>query len=629
MKKQKDTSSALGVVRSESLADFGKREMGVYTEEVNLARAVPDLIDGLKPVQRRIMWAASLLGHDFVKTARVVGDCFGAGTQVRLEDGKQIPIEELVIGDIVSTDKGPEPVVELYELPKRDLYEVVTDKGAVSATADQIFFCVDTSGKEVERTPLTLKPKAHVKSFFEETTLTPGYAIVAAVRKLPGKHTVYDIQVANRHRFYANGLLVHNCIGQYHPHGDQSVSSAITTIVQSNVPTISGKGNWGSLIDPAAAMRYTNCRLSAYGATFFGTDYIHKDVTSFVPNYDDTTREPVSLPALMPNILLNGGEGIGVGTTTMLPTFTPESVAEMMLKLLTGKKVGAEDFAKTLKYANRYGGRLVKSRENKVAWLQLFKNSSSSIQFEASLVIDRDNKAIEIDDWPKGLNPLKFIAKVRAFPGVDQAYNHVGATGFRIEVDRKLNYEQFDSLVTKVQKATQVRRSFRINVTHRKSEINDGVVTFDTKYLTLSVPQLLMAWLRERLALEKRSLEFRIRRQDEAIAYSKLLIYASVNLDVIFKALRAADSKVFLMKHLKLEASQADQILELKVRQLSKLDQDAIKEKLRGQQDFMKQLKTWFAKPKAKVCDDTQLVLAAIEKDRKFELAKDKKMSVS
>lgn len=493
MKQKKAGTSALGIVRNESLADFGKREMGVYTEEVNLARAVPDLIDGLKPVQRRIMWAASLLGHDFVKTARVVGDC----------------------------------------------------------------------------------------------------------------------------------------IGQYHPHGDQSVSSAITTIVQSNVPTISGKGNWGSLIDPAAAMRYTNCRLSEYGNTFFGSDYINKEVTSFVPNYDDTTREPVSLPALMPNVLLNGGEGIGVGTTTMLPTFTPESVAEMMVKLLSGKKVTAEDFAKTLKYANRYGGRVVKSRENKVAWAQLFKASSSSIQFEAALIVDRDNKAIEIDDWPKGLNPLKFIAKVRTFAGVDQAYNHSGATGFRIEADRKFNYAQFDSLVAKVQKATQVRRSFRINVTHRRSEINDGVVSFDTKYLTLSVPQLLLAWLRERLALEKRSLEFRIRRQTEAIAYSKLLIYASLNLDVIFKALRAADSKAFMMKHLKLEAVQADQILELKVRQLSKLDQDAIKEKLRLQQEFMKQLKSWLAKPKAKVLDDTQLVMAAIEKDRKFEIAKDRKMSVS
>ena len=223
-RKQSTTGVGGGIIRTESLAVFGTREMGIYAEEVNLSRAVPDLIDGLKPVQRRIMWAASLLGKDFVKTARLVGDI----------------------------------------------------------------------------------------------------------------------------------------IGRYHPHGDASVAGAITTIVQSNVPVISGKGNWGSLIDPAAAMRYTNCRLSNYGWSFFDPDYINKSVSSFVPNYDDTTVEPVSLPSLMPNVLLNGGDGIGVGTTTMLPTFTPESVAAVMTRLLSGEKLVALDFAKTLKYANRYGGKLVK-----------------------------------------------------------------------------------------------------------------------------------------------------------------------------------------------------------------------------------------------------------------------------
>ena len=492
-RKQSTTGVGGGIIRTESLAVFGTREMGIYAEEVNLSRAVPDLIDGLKPVQRRIMWAASLLGKDFVKTARLVGDI----------------------------------------------------------------------------------------------------------------------------------------IGRYHPHGDASVAGAITTIVQSNVPVISGKGNWGSLIDPAAAMRYTNCRLSNYGWSFFDPDYINKSVSSFVPNYDDTTVEPVSLPSLMPNVLLNGGDGIGVGTTTMLPTFTPESVAAVMTRLLSGEKLVALDFAKTLKYANRYGGKLVKSKENRAAWMKLFTDSTAALQFESHLEIDRDRKTITIDDWPKGLNPLKFIAKVRLYPEVDQAYNHAGATGFKIECRKDFNYAQFDKLVAKVQKATQVRRSFKINVTHRKSSIVDGVVSFDTKYLALSVPQLLIAWLRERVALEKRSLEYRIAKQQAAIDYSKLLIFASNNLDTIFKALRAPDSRAYMVKHLKLTSEDADKILELKVRQLSRLDQDAIKLKLKEQTAFMGQLKTWLAKPKRKIIEDTKLILAAIEKDRKFETDKDRSMSVS
>lgn len=408
------------------------------------------------------------------------------------------------------------------------------------------------------------------------------YAQVASVVDA-GEAQVWDLTVPNTHSFVADGFVVHN----------------------------------------------TNCRLSEYGSTFFEPDYLNKVVTSFIPNYDDTTIEPVSLPALMPNVLLNGGEGIGVGTTTMLPTFTPESVAAVMKRLLLGEKLTIDDFAKTLKYANRYGGHLVKSKENKEGWMNLFTQESASVQFEATLEVDRDNKALEIDDWPKGLNPIKFINKIRQFAGVDQAFNHKGATGFRIEFDRSLNYAQFDKLVERVQKQTRVRRSFKINVTHRQARVVDGVVSFDTQYLRLSVPKLLITWLRERVALEKRSLEYRIGKQNAAIAYSKLLIFASVNLDTIFKALRSPDAKTYIVKHLKLSPEDADKILELKVRQLSKLDQDTIKDKLKEQVKVLAQLEAWLKKPKAKVADDTDRVMAAIEKDRKFEIAKGRKMEVS
>lgn len=482
------------ILRNKSLADFGTRSMTIYADEVNLGRAVPDLIDGLKPVQRRIMWAMSTLGGDFVKTARVVGET----------------------------------------------------------------------------------------------------------------------------------------LGRYHPHGDMSVEGAIVTIVQSNTPTISGKGGWGNLIDRASASRYTNCALSNYGKTFFQPNYITREVTHFVPNYDGTTTEPVSLPALLPNVLLNGGEGIGVGkgNTTCLPNFTAESTIEMMLRLLKGDKLTVDDFAKTMKFQTRWGGHLVKNKHNKEAWRQLFTSNSASLEFESELVIDRDHKAIEIDDWSPGIDPVKFVDKVRLMPGCKRVFNNKGATGFRIEADKGINYQQFDSFVEKVQKATRIRRSFKINVTHRQCAIDDGVVSFKTDYMALSVPQLLVAWLRERLKLEVRSLTFRVAKQEKAIRYSELLIFASTKLDVIFKALRQPDSKAYLMKHLGLSAEQANQILDLKVRQLSALDTGEMKKKLRDQQAELKVLQTYLAKPKRKVYDDTEAILESIRKDRKFEEAKSRKMTV-
>jgi DNA gyrase/topoisomerase IV subunit A len=487
MPNRKGTLDVAGsLVIPKSLGDFGTRSMGIYADEVNLARAVPDLIDGLKPVQRRILWAASNLGKDFVKTARLVGDV----------------------------------------------------------------------------------------------------------------------------------------IGRYHPHGDASTSSAIVTLVQAATPPISGKGGWGNLIDPASAMRYTNCTLSNYGWTFFSPDYINRQVTSFVPNYDDTAMEPVSLPSMLPNVLINGGEGIGVGTTTCLPSFTPESLAVVIKRRLAGEALEPLDYAKVLKYQHRWGGRLVNSKENKQAWLALFSAPGSSVQFESNVIINRDLKFIEIDDWPQGLNPVKFIARVRALPECASAVNSRGATCFRIECRKDYNLAQFDKFVDKVKKMTVVRRAFRLNVTHRESSVDDGVVSFTTKYLSLSVPDLLTAWLRERLKLEKRSLNFRIVRQQAAIDYSKLLIFACDNLDAIFKALRQPDSKAFLVKSLKLTEEQADQILDLKVRQLSRLDQDVIKQRLKDQLGVLKQLRAWLASPKAKVAADIDQVIAAIELDKKFALSK-------
>jgi topoisomerase-4 subunit A len=482
------------LITQQDLMAFGREAMGIYAEEVNLNRAVPDLIDGLKPVQRRIAWAASRLGKDLVKTARLSGDV----------------------------------------------------------------------------------------------------------------------------------------IGRYHPHGSAAVEGAIVTMMHQNQSLMLGRGNWGSLVDPAAAARYTNCTLSHYGWSFFNDDYANKEVTRFVPNYDDTTVEPVSLPALMPNVLINGGEGIGVGTTTKLPTFTPESLISVMTRLLKGEKLQAIDFAKGLKPINKYGGVLVSSKENKQAWFAMFKGPKANVAFQARLEIDRDHKLIDIDDWPPGLNPIKFITKVRTLKEVDSAYNHKGATGFRIEMRRDHNYTQFDALVAKIQKMATVRRAFCVNVTHRTCTIDDGIVSYSTKYLSLSVPQVLITWLKERLALEQRSLAYRVKKQDELIAYSELLIFVANNADAIIKVIRTAmEPQAALMAKFKLPDFQAAQILDLQLRRISKLDQTAVKTKLAEQKVHLKQLKAWQAKPRVKIIEDFKTIELAMAKDRKFEQEKGRKMDVS
>lgn len=466
-------------IKHETLRSFGERNMYIYGMEVNFDRMAADIVDGLKPVQRRVLWAASQQGKLPVKTARIVGDV----------------------------------------------------------------------------------------------------------------------------------------IGKYHPHGDQSVVGAIETMIHHATPTMEEHGEWGSLIDSAAAMRYTNTCLSNFGWTFFESDYIHKEVSSFVPNYDDKDIEPVTLPAQMPFVLMNGASGIGYGITTDLPSFTPESLIEVMTRMLSGESLVANDFAKALKYAHKWGGSVVSSKANRAEWLKMFTSSEAKVQFEGKLEVFRDEKRLVMNDWPPGLKPETFVNKVRAMPEC-QAVDNVRGLQYEIRMRKDHNFEQFDKFALKVQNAARVNVSFKLNVTHTTAKVVDGVVTPHTDFLALSVPSMIVLWLKERIALELRSLQFRIRKQQALIDFSELLIYASTKLQVIFKALESNDPDKYLVANLKITAEQAKQILDLQVRKLSKLDQEALKLKLKEQKSQMKQLEIWQKRPKTKVKDDLANVMAAIVKDR-------------
>lgn len=467
-------------VKIESLRVFGKRNMTVYSMEVNLARSIPEIGDGLKPVQRRVLYAANqFYGPKPVKTAKIVG--------------------------------------------------------------------------------LTL--------------------------------------------------------GNYHPHGDQSIVGAIETMVHHPTPTLEGHGEWGSLIDSAAAMRYTLTRLSDYGRTMFHPDYINKEVTAFVPNYDDSDIEPVTLPAQLPYVLMTGAEGVGVGITTMLPSFTAESLVEVMSRMLSGETLQAVDFAKTLKYDHKWGGTVVNTKANKLEWLKLFTSTQARVLFEAHLEVLREDKTVLINDWPPGLNPEKFVENVRTFKECLSVSNVKGMQ-YEIRMRKDHNFVQFDKFVERVRRAATVARSFKLNVTHSTAKVVDGVTMMDTDFLALSVPHMIVMWLKGRLALELRSLEYRTKKQQAAIDFSELLIYASTKLDVVFKALKSNNPDAYMVTHMKITAAQAKQILDLQVRRLSKLDQDALKLKLKEQRKHMTQLEAWTKRPKAKIKADMEGIMQAIKDDR-------------
>lgn len=414
---------------------------------------------------------------------------------------------------------------------------------------------------------------------------------------------------------YKSAKLVGYVLGNFHPHGDGSCYSVMQTLVHNNVPLLIGVGNWGGILDEAAAYRYTNCCLSEVGWSCFDKNYIA--IADMVPNFDDKDEEPVVVPVQLPFILLNGADGIGVGVTCKLPTFTLDSVCTVLTKLFSGEKLNSILIAKTLKPKLHWGGHISNTKENKEQWLQLIKTGRASIQFYAELDIDRDKKEIVISEWPTGLNPEKFIQKVKQMPQTQRAYNSKGSLTFKIEAKRSLDDEAFEIFVQKIQKLATVSVSYRVNVTHRVAKTEDGITTYNTEFLSLGIAELILRWCKLRIEYELKSLAYRIQKQQALIDYSKLLIFASNKLDIIFKALRQKDSESYLVDNLGITREQAKQILDLKVRQLSKLDQDALKVTLKEQQSMMSQLKTWQKNPKPKIKDDIMKAVELAKKDNK------------
>jgi DNA gyrase subunit A len=228
-----------------------------YAYSVIHSRALPDARDGLKPVHRRILFSMSEQGyrptHAYVKSSRVVGDCFVRGALVSTPDGLR-PIEDIEIGDKVIGGAGvPVKVVAVYENPVSDLVLVRwSDGSTMRVTPGQRFRTRATDGSH---------EWTDARDLTGAKTVRAGGSLLAVESVQPAESdTTFDIQVdSDDHAFVVEGFVVHNCMGKYHPHGDMAIYDAMVRMAQDfslQTPLIDGHGNFGSPDDGPAASRY-------------------------------------------------------------------------------------------------------------------------------------------------------------------------------------------------------------------------------------------------------------------------------------------------------------------------------------------------------------------------------------
>jgi topoisomerase-4 subunit A len=370
---------------------------------------------------------------------------------------------------------------------------------------------------------------------------------------------------------------VGDVIGKFHPHGDSACYEAMVLMAQDfsyRYPIIDGQGNWGSIDDPKsfAAMRYTESKLTRYAEVLLSE--LSDGTVDWQPNFDGTMEEPAFLPARLPNVLLNGTQGIAVGMSTDIPPHNLREVAQACIHLLDEPDAQTRTLMKYVKGPDLpTGGEIITPRSD---LLQIYNTGNGT--FKARAVFKEEDDVIVISELPYQVSGSKVIEQIAAqmrekkLPMVEDIRDesdHEERIRIVIEPKKRADVAQ---LMAHLFATTDLERSYRVNV---------NVIALDGRPRVLGLKELLAEWLGYRRETVKRRLRYRLEKVTARLHVLDGLLIAFLNLDEVIRIVRREDEpKPVLMKRFKLTDVQAEAILETKLRHLAKLEEM----KIRGEQ---------------------------------------------
>lgn len=334
--------------------------------------------------------------------------------------------------------------------------------------------------------------------------------------------------------------VVGDTLGNYHPHGDQACYGAIVTAANSPVALVDGEGNWGTMNDPAAAYRYTNMRLSKYADTVF-FDKFYLPTVDYIPNYDGSKREPLILPSLLPNAILNGNFGITPGVNTRTPSFTLPSVMKVLRAALEAGECTPK-MCMSLVFSTKYGGRALINKEE---FSKFFKSGKGKVMFESTHTEPNTKNEIRYDCFAPISDIAKTLAKIDSIPGVASTRDDSDKldkyqVAYVVTFVKTLKGDALKQAIRKVQAAFSASWQFSVQVTDRTLK-EDGSAKVKLKPTT--IPKLIQQWIDYRIALEVRACEYWMKERQKQIAHQELLRKAIKMIDFLFKAVKTKGSR--------------------------------------------------------------------------------------
>lgn len=368
---------------------------------------------------------------------------------------------------------------------------------------------------------------------------------------------------------------VGDVIGKFHPHGDGACYEAMVHMAQNfayRYPIVDGQGNWGTADDPKsfAAMRYTESRLTPYAAVLL--DELGQGTVEWLPNFDGTLEEPALLPAQLPNLLLNGTSGIAVGMSTDVPPHNLREVVTALVRLLDEPETTIRQVCQHIKGPDfPTGGEIITPRKD---LLQIYTTGNGTLRVRA--LWERDGNDIVITNLPfqvSGSRVLEQIAaqmRAKKLPMVEDLRDesdHENPT--RLVIIPKSGRVPVDSLMSHLFATTDLERTIRVNL---------NVIGLDGRPAVRDLRALLTEWLTFRTDTVKRRLRHRLARVEERLHILDGLLIAFLNIDEVIRIIRKEEKpKDVLMKRFGLSDLQAEAILNLRLRQLAKLEEIRIR----------------------------------------------------
>jgi topoisomerase-4 subunit A len=380
---------------------------------------------------------------------------------------------------------------------------------------------------------------------------------------------------------------VGDVIGKFHAHGDSACYEAMVLMAQNfsyRYPIIIGQGNWGSTDDPKsfAAMRYTESRLAPYAKSLL--QELGQGTVDWAPNFDGTLKEPVVLPARLPNLLLNGTTGIAVGMSTDVPPHNLNEVASALVHLIENPKATTSQLMKHVKGPDfPTGGELVSPAAD---IREVYETGSGTLRLRAAYKVESSD--IIITSLPHQISGAKVQEQIasqmrnKKLPQVDDLRDesdHEEPTRIVISKKRGVDVEQ---LMSHLFSTTSLERTLRVNM---------NVIGLDGRPRMFNLVELLREWLSFRKQTVRNRLEHRLQIVNDRLHILDGLLVAYLNIDEVIRIIREEDEpKPVLMKRFKLSDVQAEAILNLRLRNLAKLEEFKIKgeqEELQEERDML------------------------------------------